>query len=229
MSVPRWLAGLALLALLAAGGCSDDDDDAGGADPPVSLAPSTTAEPAPGGLDIPEIPGTFPAPLPGLGFGIAVPEGWQATLLSEEALERLADAALARPSFLEAARTVASTGAVFYAAGVDDDERVAELKVDVQDGADTDPQAVLAVAQAVADRGDVGAASVIGDPAADGRVRVDYRVDLPSAEDGETISAYGTQLFVVDGDRLWSLIITSEDEATQSALLGIFGSSITFD
>ena len=34
---------------------------------------------------------------------------------------------------------------------------------------------------------------------------------------------------MVDGDRLWSFIITSEDTDTQTALLQIFDASITFD
>ena len=30
---------------------------------------------------LPEVPGTFPVALPSLGFGIAVPQGWQASVL----------------------------------------------------------------------------------------------------------------------------------------------------
>ena len=228
---PRRLAAVVAVAVVSlTAACSDDDEPV--ADPETTtsgLPPSTTAAAERGGLDIPDIPGTFAAPLVGLGLGIAIPEGWQATLLTEDALAQLEDADLARPSFAEAARRVASTGAVFYAAGIDDDERVAELKVDVQDDADTDPEAVRAAAQAVVDGGAVEEATIDDALDEDGRIRVDYRVELPSADDGETISALGSQLFVVDGDRLWSFIITSEDETTQQALLDVFGSSITFD
>jgi hypothetical protein len=149
-------------------------------------------------------------------------------VLTAEALQRLEGADLARPSFLDAARKQAATGAVFYAAGVDDQDRVAELKVDVQDDAATDPASVEAAARAVAESGQVEQAEVIPARGDDGRVRVDYRVTLPAAEGEETIEAYGSQLFDPDGDRLWS-IITSEDQATQNALLEIFGASITFD
>ena len=219
---------LAAVALLG-GACSDDTDDPPADEPPASIQSSTTRPPSAGGIDVPDLPGTSAAPVPALGFGIAIPEGWQAVVLTEEALQRLEGADLARPSFLDAARKQAATGAVFYAAGVDDQDRVAELKVDVQDDVATDPAAVQAAARAVVERGQVEQAEVVPEPGDDGRVRVDYRVTLPAAEGDDTIEAYGSQLFVPDGDRLWSFIITSEDEATQNALLEIFGSSITFD
>lgn len=62
-----------------------------------------------------------------------------------------------------------------------------------------------------------------------GRVRVDYRIVLPGAEGGGDVSAVGSQILVPDGDRLWSLIVTSESQAEQDALLTIFESSLTFD
>lgn len=221
---------MALLALsLVIGGCGDDDDagDENG-DAVASVPAPTTPEPDTCGLDIPELPGTTPAPLCSLGIGIAIPQGWQATVLTPDALERLEEASLARPSFLDAAQSVASTGAVFYAAGVADDETVSELKVDVQDDAATDLASIRSLAQSVVDSGQVEDATLV-EEADLGRVRVDYRVTLPSAETGEPIASYGSQLFVPDGDRLWSFIVTSEDEDTQTALLALFASSITFD
>ncbi len=220
---------LATVVLVAA--CSGDD---GGSD-----AASTTAPPEPvttttrametGGIDVPDIPGTFKAPVPSLGFGIAIPEGWEATVLTEDALTKLADATLARPAFLDSARQVASAGAVFYAAGVDDQDRVAELKVDVQDNADTDPAAVQELAGSVVKSGQVTDGVVVDDDPNDDRIRVDYRLALPAADGGAPIDALGSQIFVTDGDRLWSFIITSEDADTQTALLQIFDASITFD
>jgi hypothetical protein len=224
---PRLLAAVLVLLLVLAG-CSDDDDEAPEDDAVSSVPAPTTPEPDACGLDIPELPGTAPGPLCSLGVGLALPQGWQATVLTPDALERLEDASLARPSFLDAARSVASTGAVFYAAGVADDETVSELKVDVQDDTATDPAAVRALAQTVVDSGQVEDATLVEEPELDG-MRVDYRVTLPSAETGELIDSYGSQLFVPDGDRLWSFIVTSEDEDTQTALLTVFTSSITFD
>lgn len=232
-SRPAWAA-LAVF-LLAFGACSDDDgpssdeqaDRDAGADEPI--APPTTPPAETGGIDVPDIPGTFPAAVPSAGFGIAVPEGWQATVLTEDALARLEEARLARPSFLAAARQLFEAGAVFYAAGLDEQDRVSELKIDVQDDADTSQEAIMALAGSVAESSQVTDAVVVEDDPEDDRIRVDYRLALPSADDGTPIDALGSQLFVVDGDRLWSFIITSEDTDTQTALLQIFDEGITFD
>lgn len=217
--------GAVLVSVAVLGGCGDDDDPSDGAAPSIT---TTTRSPESGGIDVPEIPGTYPAAIPSAGFGIAVPEGWQATLLTEDALERLEEATLARPSFLGAAQQVAASGAIFYAAGVDDRGRVAELKIDVQDDADTTPAALDELARSVVDGGQVTDGSVVDDDPGDDRIRVDYRITVPSAEDGAPIDALGSQLFVVDGDRLWSLIVTSEDAGSQTALLQIFETSVTF-
>lgn len=223
-----------VVAVLAVTACSGDDDDAAtpGPDPTetsVGLDHSpTTQAPETGGIEVPDIPGTFTAAIPSLGFGIAVPEGWQATVLSDDAIERLEAATLSQPSFLEAARNVMASGAVFYAAGVDGDGRVGELKVDVQDGADASPEAIAALATSVAESGKVEDATVATDLDG-GRVRVDYRLPAVEGDDDHAgIETIGSQLFVPDGDRVWSFIVTSEDTASQDALLAIFEASITF-
>ena len=215
------------VALAAFGGAGGDDDPPADASPTPSVSVTHSPE-ADDCFELPELPRTSPVPLCSLGVGFVIPEGWQATLLSADALERLRDAALARPSFLDAATSVASTGAVFYAAGVDDDDRVAELKLDVQDGADTSPEALQALGQAVVDSGQVDDPELVEVPERDA-VRIDYTVTLPSAETGEDIESLGSQLFVPDGDRLWSFIVTSEDQATQDAVLALLDASITFD
>ena len=224
MRVRRTVAAVALsVAVLA--GCSDDDA-ADEAIPPADPLPEQdelpqhgSTEADPGGIAVPDIPGTFAAPVPSLGFGIAIPQGWNATVLSEEALAELADADLAEPFFLDAARNVAASGAVFYAAGIDDEGRVAEIKIDVQEGADTDPASVRARAeQAASAAGGTDVSVVDGEG---GRVRVDFRLQLTTADDGTPIDAYASQLFVPDGDRLWSIIVTSETPATQDAVLTV--------
>jgi len=212
---------LALAVGLALAGCGDDDDDA---IPPADPMPEAdelpthgSVEPDTGSIDVPEVPGTFPAAFPSLGFGLAVPQGWNATRLTEGDLERLADAELAEPFFLDAARAVAGTGAVFYAAGIDDRGRVAEIKVDLQEGVDV----AAARAEAEAAVGQAGATDLQVVEAEDGRVRLDFRLEQPAADDGELIDAHLSQLLVPDDGRVWSVIVTSEDEATQSAVLAI--------
>jgi hypothetical protein len=218
-----------LLAAAALGGCGDDDDAIPPADPlpEGEDLPHSSPEADPGGIEVPAIPGTFAAPVPSLGFGIAVPQGWNATLLSDGALSRLAEADLAEPFFVEAARNVAASGAVFYAAGVDDEGRVAEIKIDVQEGADTDPAAIRAAAEAaVAEAGGTDVQVVEGEA---GRVRLDFRMALTSADDGQPIDAYASELLVPDGDRLWSIIVTSETPDTQSAVLAVVDRSFVLD
>lgn len=223
MGAVRRLAVAAVASLLVLGaGCGDDEEPAV---PPADPLPSEEdlpthgggAQPEAGGIVVPEIPGTTPAPFPSLGFGLAVPDGWNATRLLEGDLDRLADAELAQPFFLDAAEAVAATGAVFYAAGVDDRGRVAEIKVDLQEG--TDVAAARAAAEAAL--AEAGATELNVVEADDGRVRLDFRLTQPSAEDGEPIDAHISQLLVPDAGQVWSLVVTSEDPATQSAVLAI--------
>lgn len=205
-----------VLAVTALAGCNDDAGPPP-ADPLPELPGHTSPEADPGDLEVPEIPGTTFAPFPSLGFGIAVPEGWNATRLDEEALAQLDDARLAEPFFLDAARNVAATGAIFYAAGVDEEGRVAEIEVDVEDGADV--RAVRAAAEAeVLTAGGTDVNVVEAD---DGRVRIDFRLAQPPADGGEAIDGHVSRLLVPDGDRVWSIVVTSEDAATQSAVLAI--------
>lgn len=219
--------GRAIVALLFAAvtftGCGDDD----GGPPPADPLPEASELPGhggsdqadPGGLVAPDVEGTAFAPFPSLGFGIAVPEGWNATRLDDEAFERLEDADLAQPFFLEAARNVASTGAIFYAAGVDPQGRVAEIKVDVEEGADPSIGAMRAAAEAEVLA--AGGTDVNVVEADDGRVRVDFRLRQPAADGEETIDAYVSRVLVPDDDQVWSIVVTSEDAATQSAVLAV--------
>lgn len=217
-----------LVAALAAAGCSGDDEAAPPADPLPELPAHTSPEADAGQLQAPDVPGTTFAPFPSLGFGIAVPQGWNATRLDEEAFERLEDADLVEPFFLEAARNVASaTGAVFYAAGVDEEGRVAEIKVEVDDVAETATGAIRASAEAeVLAAGGTDLNVVEAD---DGRVRVDFRLQQRSADSGDPIDAHVSRLLVPDGDRLWSIVVTSEDAATQTAVLAVVDAGFVLD
>lgn len=208
-----------VLACASVAGCSREEASPPPADPLPELPPHTSPEADPGGLEAPQVAGTTFAPFPSLGFGIAVPEGWNATRLDEEAFERLEDATLAEPFFLEAARNVASTGAVFYAAGVDEQGRVAEIKIDVEDGVDTAVDVVRAAAEAeVLAAGGTDLNVVVAE---DGRVRLDFRLEQEAAGGGDRIDAHVSRVLVPDGDRLWSIVVTSEDATTQTAVLAV--------
>ncbi len=206
----------------------------GGAGPSTTLPDDadvtvtvTTEAPETGDLRVPDAPDTFAVAVPSLGFGVAVPDAWQATLLSTDALERLRTANLEEPFFLDAATNVAATGALFYAAGIDVEGRVAELKIDVQEDADTSPGALRELADLVVAAAGVDDAAVT--EVDGGRVRIDFTLTQPAADDGEPIDALTTQLLVPDGDRLWSLIVTSEEPATQDALVDLFLETFVLD
>ena len=211
-------------------GCNDDE---GAAPPPADPLPEqselpghgSTEEADPGDIEVPEIPGATFAPFPSLGFGIAIPQGWNATRLDAEAFDRLEDAELAEPFFLEAARNVAATGAVFYAAGVDQQGRVADVKVDAEDGATVEAVRAAAEAEVLAAGGtDLNVVEADG-----GRVRIDFRLQQPAADGGESIETYVSRLLVPDEERVWSIVVTSEDAATQSAVLGMLDAGFVLD
>ena len=225
----RTLPALALVVALLAAACTGEpsEPDEAAETTTANVVTTTTRQVETGAIDVPEVEDTYPVAVPSLGFGIAVPEDWQATLLSDDALRRLEGAELAEPFFLDAARNVATTGAVFYAAGVDEEGQVSELKIDVQADAETDLEALRRLAEDAAAAAPVDESEVV--ELGGGRIRVDYRVTLTSAEDGEPIEAHGSQLFVPDGERLWALIVTSEEEGVQRELLDVFQSSFVLD
>ena len=66
--------------------------------------------------------------MPALGFGVAVPPGWEATLLSPEGLAALSSAAPAVQGFVERPRR-GGQGGLLYAAGQDDRGRVSDVLV----------------------------------------------------------------------------------------------------
>lgn len=249
---PRWKNAVALAmaasTFLAACGGDDDNDGAARDDgrvvdetsttttAPLQCGPGTHGDEAAdppeaisGTLDIPEIPGACPVPLVELGLGLAVPIGWDAALVDQGSLDRLAEASLVRPAFLASAQQWSSEGAVFYAAGVSESGEVSDLKIYVEDGVDTSAEGLSALATTLAESGEVAEPSIAGDPA-DGRVRVDFTVAMPSADDPNIeIAGFGSELLVADGDRLWRFILISESAQAQNALLLVFDSSITFD
>lgn len=214
------MVGALLLGAVALAGCNDDEEAAPPpADPLPELPAHTSPEAEAGNLEVPDIPGTTFAPFPSLGFGIAIPAGWNATRLDDDAFERLEDAELAEPFFLEAARNVAATGAVFYAAGVDEQGRVAEIKVDVEDRPEAASDALRAAAEAEALAAGGTDLNVV--EAEDGRVRLDFRLAQESADGGDPIDAHVSRVLVPGGDRVWSIVVTSEDVDTQTAVLSV--------
>jgi hypothetical protein len=221
-------AAMALVTVLAVGllGCSDDDD--AGGEGAAGGTTSTSLET--GGIAVAAPDGWRAIPLPQLGFGVAVPEDWEAVVLSDDVLADLATASPAVPGFLDAAHAASQTGSVFYAAGVDDQERVTDLKVRaLTDAAVTDVAGLEDVArQLAADEGLAEPEVAPVEGAAVPTVEMRYETTSQRPADGSTTTTSGqattTEPALVDvnvrgterlalGPRgvVYSLIVTSED------------------
>jgi hypothetical protein len=199
--------------------CSDDDPGSASSEETTTtvLAHGTSTTLDFGDLDLVVPVGYQPVPLPKLGFGLAVPDGWQVSLVTDDALRRLENAQLADPAFLDSARQAGASGAILYAAGVSPDLHVTDLKLDVQEK----EGAGLAAAHDAAD--DVAARSEIIDPkisefddAASPAIRVRFRLKGPGGPDAPATTE-ASQYFFSGNDQLWSLLIISEDAATHDA------------
>jgi hypothetical protein len=177
--------------------------------PDLSM-PTTTLDD--GGIEVPTPDGWTAVPVPRLGFGLAVPDGWEATILDPEVLASVERSTPVVPGFVEAAHGAAESGAVLYAAGVDDQERVTDLKVRAATGTEvTDTAGLEGYARDLAaDAGlpEVGVSVVEG--AERPTVRTTFADEATSAE-GETVPVAGSETLVLGPNGVvWSLIVTSE-------------------
>jgi hypothetical protein len=216
MGQVRRVGSTAVALLLVAGGCSGDDGDEADAssttEPDAGIHnPTSSTTLAAGGLDI-DVPEGFTAiPLPSAGFGLAIPDGWEAAVLTDESLARL-EALEASPAFVAAARNAAASGANLYAAGTDEAGGVADLKVIRLPRSDVDAAAVEQAAQQAVAAAPPGARLDLRleeePPAA--RIRFDVSAGGVTAE--------GTQWLIAGPDAIWSLVVTSEDPASHDAL-----------
>jgi hypothetical protein len=116
---------VAVVALGLGGALAWMSRDDGQADPLPDL-PTTTVDA--GGIEVAAPDGWAEIPVPQMGFGLAIPPGWEATLTNPEVLAGIDRSSPAVPGFLDAAHAAAETGAVLYGAGVDDQDRVTDLK-----------------------------------------------------------------------------------------------------
>ena len=81
---------------------SDEADASSTTEPDAGIhSPTSSTTLAAGGLDI-DVPEGFTAiPLPSAGFGLAIPDGWEAAVLTDESLARLEALEASPPSSLQ--------------------------------------------------------------------------------------------------------------------------------
>ena len=225
----RGALGAALAVVLALAACSGDKggDDAG--DTPAGSQAATTTTMNTGGIEVDAPEGWTVIPVPDLGMGLAVPPGWEATLLSPEGLATLAGASPDVPDFTDLAHTAASQGGLVYAAGQDQAGGISDVVVRAT------PQAGVATAADLATAAQQIAAQAGADPAA---VRTVDGSQYPTAlvpftvgggEAGAQASAKATNV-VVAGPRdiLWEITVTSDDAASHDQLVDAIQKTLTF-
>lgn len=230
MTARRALAAMLALAVLGAG-CGDDDDSDSGSSDPTSTTLAT------GGIEVDSPDGWRAVPMPQLGFGLAVPDEWEAVVLSEEGLATVSQASPMVPGFADAAHAAALAGGVFYAAGVDDADRVTDLKVRAApDTGVTDSAGLEGYARGLAT--EAGLTDATFEVVADAdrpTVRVRYRTeserkdpDNPDAPATKVAVEGSEQLVLSPRNVVYSLIITSEDPEGHDPFATSIFKSLTF-
>jgi len=212
--------GLVAAVVGAVGGGDDGEDDDEGAGSLTSTTLDT------GGIEVPAPEGWTAIPIAGLGFGLAVPPGWEATVLAADVLESLERSTPQVPGFLDNAHAAAEAGAVFYAAGADRAGRVADVMVRADTRADVADIAQLEdyARELASASGAEGSPIEVVDGAQDPTVRLRYRFQ---AEGEPEVQATET-LLARTGGIVWSVIVTSEDPASHDALAEQIAGTLAF-
>jgi hypothetical protein len=227
----RGAAGVALALALALAACSGDGgggDDAG-ADTPAGSQAATTTTVNTGGIEVPAPEGWTAVPVPDLGMGLAVPPGWEVTLLSPDGLNTLARSSPLVPNFKDLAHAAAADGGLLYAAGEDAAGGISDLVVRAT------PQAGVATADDLTYAAQLIAANAGTDPAT---VQMVDGTEFPTALVPFTVgggargaegSAKATNVVVAGPqDILWEITVTSDDAASHDQLVESIRQTLTF-
>jgi hypothetical protein len=219
--------GLVAAAIVGAIGGSDGGDGDGTTGTTGGSASPTSTTIDSGGIDVAAPEGWTAIPVASLGFGVAVPPGWEATILAPDVLASLERSSPRVPGFLDNAHAAAEAGAVFYAAGVDEAGRVADVKVRAAPGAG------VSTIEQLRDYGrQLSARAGLGDvpiQVVDGAEHPTVRMQYGLGADGGSAEAQGTETLVAGPhDIVWSLIVTSEDPATHGALAQQIADTLAF-
>jgi hypothetical protein len=208
----------------------DGDDAAAGG--------TTTTSMVTGGIEVPTPEGWRAIPIPRLDFGVAIPNGWEAAVLDDEVLSDLSGASPVVPGFVEAAHAARQSGSVFYAAGVDDQERVTDLKVRTvpqPDPAIVDAAGLETFARQLAGESGVADPSVsVVEGAATPTVDVRYSLTAQRPGEGEgdapvAVTVQATERVVLGpSGAVYSLIVTSEDAPDHDAVATQLFDTLTF-
>ena len=235
------VAGCGALALTAVA-CSDKSGAEEGKGDEAAESAEASDEPTtttidPGDLEIRGPNGWREIPLPTLGFGLAIPEAWEAVLLSSDGLDAVGQADPAVPGFAEAAHATAEAGGVFYAAGVESNDRVTDLKVRAATGTGiTTAAGLYTYARTLADEAGLAEASIRTITDADRpTVVIRYSSDVERADPDDpdaapqSVTIEGSEQLVVSPNGVvYSLIVTSENPEGHDAFANRVFSTLSF-
>lgn len=228
-----WLAAGAVV--VGAAGCGDDGGSEAG---PEGEPFGVDGDFETGGIEVDAPSGWQVLPMPSLGFGLGVPESWEAVVLNEDGLRVIQNADPAVEDFAGSATAAAVAGAVFYAAGPAEagGDAVDDLKVFADTGSGVED--VDGLQGYVEDMVAEGGVSETGDPvvlegAAGPTVEMRFEAtgtlathgeeaedgeDAEGAE-GEDVVVHGIQRSVLlPSGLVYSFIVTSEAESTIDGL-----------
>jgi hypothetical protein len=185
-------------------------DDGGGGEGAAPIGGASTTIPT-GGIDVDAPDGWQELPLRTLGFGVALPPGWESVVLSGEGLARISGAEPVVPGFVDAAHAAAESGSVFYAAGVDAEDEVTDLKVRAAPDTEvTDVEGLEDFARGLADEAGLDDATVTVVDGAEWPT-VDVRYSTPSPGEGEAATEGTERSVLAPSGVVYSLLVTSED------------------
>jgi len=220
---------VAVLLLVVPGDGDGGDGDGGAGEAPAAGGhgdPLTSTTLATGGIEVDAPDGWQAIPVPALGFGIAVPPGWEVTVLSPEGLEALSSAAPEVEGFVESAHAAAASGGLLYAAGEDDEGQVSDVLVRAAPATDvTDASGLADYARDLAGqagRSDPEVETVAG--AASPTVRLRFAIGDDGGE-----AARGTETLVLAEDGIvWSVVVTSDDASVHDDLAARVAGTLAF-
>lgn len=211
--------GLAVAIALAA--CSDSKGGSGdGKGASGSGAPATTSTTInAGNVKVSAPKGWQVIPVPDLGFGLAVPPGWEATLLSPAGLATLAGSSPKVPDFKALAHSAAEQGGLLYSAGVDRQGGVSDVVVrGAPAGGIKDVAGLKAYARELATRAGRPRQQVAVVAGAE-RPTVQLRFQVGGPGDGAAKTSQATETLVAGpNDVVWDVTVTSDDAAIHDEL-----------
>jgi hypothetical protein len=215
----------------ALGACSGGDDDhAGGTEESGGDGGgATTTTMNTGGIEVAAPEGWLPIPAPDIGIGLAVPPGWEATLLSPEGLATLSGASPAVPGFTDLAHAAAAQGGLVYAAGQDAAGGISDVMVRATPGTGvTDDETLKYAAELTAANNgtDPTRVSLVED-ASWPMATVPFTLGPASGSDTRTAEARSV-LVAGPGDILWEVTVAADDAATLDQLTEQIRGTLTF-